>query len=131
VHYDSNPSFPSNLRLLPYVEASSSGSTLAGHLFYYGVAPGMKRRPATFQIFTHGHVPDTSINMKILWTLAGSRAKNGLTVSGVRTDDTGSFTENFPGGPQFPSIIQIPSSGCWRLSLNTGITQHLTVLAVN
>jgi hypothetical protein len=45
-----------------------------------------------------------------------------------KTDGT---RATFSGGLQFPSIIQIPSSGCWRLSLNTGVTQHLTVLAVN
>jgi hypothetical protein len=84
-----------------------------------------------FRIYSHGHVPGTAIQMKILWTLSGSQTTHGLTVRGERADGSGSFTESFPGGTQFPSIISVPSGGCWRLSLNTGATAHLSVLAVS
>jgi hypothetical protein len=69
--------------------------------------------------------------MKILWTLSGSQATRGLTVRGMRTGGSGSFTANFPGDTEFPSIISVPSPGCWRLSLTTRTTEHLTVLAVS
>jgi hypothetical protein len=132
VRYDTNPAFPSSLRPLPYVSAASGGSMLAGHLFYYGLVPKWKRDdPPDFRIYTHGHVPGTTIQMKILWTLSGSQATHGLTVRGTRTDGAGSFTANFPGDTEFPSIISLPSPGCWRLALATRTTEHLTVLAVS
>jgi hypothetical protein len=131
VHYDANPAFPASLRPVPYVSAPSGGSTLAGYLFYYGAVPRWKRaHPPDFLIYTHGQVPGTTIQMKILWTLRGSQAMHGLTVRGKKIDGSGSFTENFTGGTEFPSIISVPSSGCWRLSLDTGTIGHLTVLAV-
>jgi hypothetical protein len=134
VHYDKNPAFPLNLRPLPYVQASAHGFTLVGHLFYYTAVPAWKGHHIThFRIFPHGQMGNSSLQMKILWTLLdGSPSTTGLTVNGVRTD-TGTHlsTQRFAGGTEFPSIIDVPTAGCWRLSLSTGTsTTHLTVLAV-
>ena len=82
-----NPTFPASLRPIPYVSAAAGDSTLAGHLFYYGLVPRWKHdHPRDFRIYSHGHVPGTAIQMKILWTLSGSQTTHGLTVRGERAE---------------------------------------------
>jgi hypothetical protein len=69
-------------------------------------------------LYTHGRTPDGAT--KILWVV---RRRYGPTLSlrATRLDGSGTFTQRFAhGGGQFPSIIDIPTSGCWRLSLRTG-----------
>ena len=60
---------------------------------------------------------------KILWRVrGGSRV---VRIIGKRLDAAGSFRQQFPatpsgGGAFFPSIINVPTSGCWRLTVISG-----------
>lgn len=76
--------------------------------------------------------------MKILWELLDGKQALMLNLRGKRLDGSGSFAQSFsPAGPtptgptQFPSIIDVPKPGCWRLTLTAGkAVTRVTVLAV-
>jgi hypothetical protein len=64
--------------------------------------------------------------MKVLWTTqVGSRR---LTVVGKRLDGAGGFVQRFNGGREVPSIVKIPTSGCWRLAVRAGSTRGTFVV---
>ena len=67
-------------------------------------------------LYTHGGTGNPA--MKVLWTLRHPSAR--LTLGGTRLDAPGAFTQRFAGGPQVPSIVNIPAAGCWRLALRSG-----------
>jgi hypothetical protein len=67
-------------------------------------------------IGTNGKMPDGR-NTKILW-LTKERQAGSVTLSGVLADGEARVTKVLEGGYDFPSIIDLPKAGCWRLSLN-------------
>ena len=64
--------------------------------------------------------------MKVLWTM--QRASAGLILRGTRVDGAGAFTQRFGGGREVPSIVEIPSAGCWRLSVRSGSLRAIFVV---
>jgi hypothetical protein len=56
--------------------------------------------------------------MKVLWTTHGGAV--GLTVVGRRVEAAGAFKQRFAGRDEYPSIVKIPTAGCWRLSIRSG-----------
>ncbi|HEY0389163.1 MAG TPA: hypothetical protein VGC71_12030 [Gaiellales bacterium] len=110
----------------------SSGTLLAGHLFYYGNVPGWQPHPSLFRVITHGQVPHSRLHMKILWTLHGGDPVRGLTIRGVSSDGSDSFRQFLPGGTEFPSYLNVPSAGCWQIFVNAGsLNGRLGVVAVD
>ena len=70
---------------------------------------------------------------KILWAFPTRRSGRVLRVTGRRVDGAGTYTARFPsaGGGEFPSILSLPSAGCWTLTLRTGgVRRSLVVQAV-
>jgi hypothetical protein len=63
--------------------------------------------------------------MKILWELRHGGA-SAMRVSGKRLGGSGSFSQQLSpaasSSTQFPSIIDVPTQGCWRLTLKAGKT---------
>jgi hypothetical protein len=105
-------------------------------LFYYGGRPFRDGRQvpaymAHATIATHGRVPQGST--KILWWVRGKGAGPTLTVTGTRLDAAGAFRQVVSGnGRTFPSIVDVPTAGCWRLSLRSGkVTGGLIVRAID
>jgi hypothetical protein len=69
--------------------------------------------------------------MKILWRTFAHLRTRWLIVSGRRLDGDGSFTQGFLGSGYFPSIINVPAAGCWRLDVHAGSGRWtLTFLAL-
>jgi len=70
---------------------------------------------------THGH--DGGRNMKVLWQVERSWG-GSLELVGTHLDAEGSFRQEFPMAysPEsyFPSIVDVPSPGCWSFTLRTG-----------
>jgi hypothetical protein len=58
-----------------------------------------------------GKAPDGSAT-KILWLVRG--ATGPLTIRGTAPGGAG-FTQNIDGGGSYPSIVDIPRSGCWTI----------------
>jgi hypothetical protein len=121
--------------LAPYrwIAASPVSSALLGHLFYYDRDnPWRRKRLARLRIYAGGQSPDGRESMKILWELRRGSAI-ALRVQGTRLDASGSFSQELSpaGAAQFPSIINVPTRGCWRLTLRAGkVTGHVTLLAL-
>ena len=136
VHYKPYKGVQAGLARLPWIAASPLPTSLVGHLFYYdGLnAWGQKRLPRV-RIYSGGQSPDGRVSMKILWELRHGSALI-LRIQGKRVDGRGSFSQEVPPAGsttfQFPSLVTVPTPGCWRLTLRAGMTTgRVTMLAVS
>ena len=135
VHYTPYRGAEPGLAGLPWIAASPRSSALVGHLFYYDrLNVWRRRRLRGARIYTGGQSPHGRVGMKILWELRRGSALI-LRVQGRRLDGRGSFSQELPPAGstqfQFPSIIVVPTPGCWRLTLQAGTaTGRVTMLAV-
>ena len=135
VHYKPYRDVQPGLARLPWIAASPISTALVGHLFYYdGLNVWRQKQLPRVRIYSGGQSPDGRVTMKILWELRRGRALI-LRVQGTRLDRRGSFSQELPPAGstrfQFPSIIVVPTPGCWRLTLRTGTTTgRVTMLAV-
>jgi hypothetical protein len=98
-----------------------TSGAITGRLFAYGgrtLMDGRVNGSDGLVLYTHGRT--LSGTTKILWSVRkGFGAR--LTLRATRLDGPGAFTQRFAhGGGQFPSIVDVPQAGCWRLSLRTG-----------
>lgn len=128
VHYRPLVGGDSRFRGLPWVQAMPASNGPVGYLFYYG-APSTwgTRKLARFVIYSSGRSPDDRRNMKVLW-YAAERDGNRMVVLGRRLGTTATFRQVLSVGP---SILRVPSPGCWKLTLNIGgARSFLTVLSV-
>jgi hypothetical protein len=131
VHYTPRAGTEPSLRGLPWVAATPTSSRIIGHLFYYAV-PGVswsKQHAAGLRIYPGGMVP-TSVgaDTKILWIDYRKRSRGPMIIHGQRLDVPGRFRQAF--ATLGPSVINVPSSGCWHLTLHTRrTTAAVTVLA--
>jgi hypothetical protein len=135
VHYRPYPGVQAGLGQLPWIAASPASTGLVGHLFYYDRLNVWKRkRLPRLRIYSGGQSPDGRISMKILWELRrGSAMLLGLR--GTRLDGAGAFglelSSASSNSRQFPSIVDVPALGCWRVTLKAGTaTGHVTVLVL-
>jgi hypothetical protein len=124
------------LAQLPWIAASPPSIGLVGHLFYYDSKnPWKRRRLSTLRMYSRGESPDGRLSMKILWDLRGGESPPVLEVLATRTGGPGLALQQLPAtssdASQFPSIIDLPAPGCWRLTLRVGATTgHVVVYVV-
>ncbi len=106
------------LASIPWIQ--SADGTFVGHLFYYGSVPWAKERRLGARIYTT--VRPHPFNPKVLWTWVPERRgyTRTLTIAGRRLDAPGSFTARYPGFRDYPSYVEVPHSGCWRVTVSTG-----------
>lgn len=114
------PSDPGAPAGVPWVRAG----TVYGYLFYYAADGPWKAQPSRVLITTRSGVPG-GYATKILWHVP--EGSSVVTVSGKKLDGPGGFRQKFSatstgGGGWFPSIVAVPSSGCWRLTVTSGHT---------
>ena len=135
VHYLPYPGVEPGLAPLPWVAASPTTTGIVGHLFYYDNQNVWKqRRLPRVRIDSGGQSPDGRLSMKILCQTQRSGGVL-LHMRGDRLDAAGSFSQQLSptasNARQFPSIVNVPTAGCWRLTLVAGTTTgHVTVIAV-
>jgi len=100
---------------IPWIHAGP----VVGYLFYYG-APGPWKAQTGRVLVTPGGGITGQYATKILWHVVGG-ARN-TTITGQRLDAVGHFKHAFPatGGGYYPSIINVPSEGCWRITVSSG-----------
>jgi hypothetical protein len=135
VHYRPYQGAQPGLAQLAWIAASPVSNGVVGHLFYYDRLNvwRLKRLPR-LRIYSGGQSPDGRISMKILWELRRGEAASML-VLGKKLDRSRSFSQQLSPAvgsrTQFPSIIDLPTPGCWRLTLKTGkTTGRVVFLAV-
>ena len=98
---------------------ASTNSAFRGYLFYVGATGWARTKPGGARIFTMK--ADERVYPKVLW-LALGRSKAAISLRRTRLDHPGSFESRYPGvgGGQYPSYIEIPTAGCWRVSVSSG-----------
>lgn len=135
VHYYPYRGIQAGLAQIPWITASPSPDTLVGHLFYYDSRNAWNReRLPALHMYSGGESPDGRLSMKVLWELRSRSAPPLLDVLATRIDEPGSSFQRLPStssdASQFPSIIDIPTPGCWRLTLKAGATTGHIVIDV-
>ena len=107
---------------------------MVGHLFYYG-QPLRERSGDRLMIYTGGDVPGGGAT-KILW-IVRPLSSSQLLISGRQLDGSGTFEHQFRSasateGTVFPSIVNVPSAGCWLLTVRNGrVAGRFAVVAVD
>ena len=122
VHQEPNPRL-GTLSGGRWVAGSPRTSGLIGYLFGGEVVDGR------FAVYTGGLNPGTHTTEKILWLLPKrKRVGPRLVISGRRDGSTTvtyrrrfaeAGSEQTPGYG-YPSILDLPVPGCWKLTLRTG-----------
>jgi hypothetical protein len=131
VHHTPRQGAEASIRSVPWVAAKPVSSQIVGHLFYYAV-PGVSRRrqrSSGLRMSPGGVVPGSGgAHTKILWIDYSGRSRGAMEIAGQRLDAPGEFHQSF--SVLGPSNIDVPSRGCWRLTLHTRTTTaSITLLA--
>jgi hypothetical protein len=105
------------LERLPWIVSAPAGR-FTGHLFFYASVPWARRHLLGARIFTTRR--PRNINPKVLWITRSRGYKQTLTMRGERLDASGSFSDTYRGFGDYPSYVNVPSPGCWRVTITTG-----------
>jgi hypothetical protein len=107
---------------MPWVAPEPRSVGLIGHLFYYNAWPSVswgRHHVKELRVYSGGRSPDNRVNMKILWSAPDGLDGKRMLLRGRRIGTPDTFTQVLAVGP---SVIKIPSAGCWRLTLSIGST---------
>jgi hypothetical protein len=113
VHYGPPPT-PGAPPTIPWIHVGP----VTGYLFYYG-SDGPWKTQTDRALITTGGGPPGGYATKILWHVRHGSGR--ITVRGRRLDAPGQFAQKFraSGSRSYPSIVVVPSSGCWRLTVTS------------
>ena len=80
---------------------------------------------------TNGKMPDGATT-KILWRIQNAATGGELVVKGKNLSLPGStFRQTFPStGGDIPSIVAVPTAGCWHFDLQSGSDQATAIFWV-
>jgi hypothetical protein len=116
---------------VPWLRAKPASAGIIAVLFYDH--PGER----SSVMGTNGLMPGASFaqqdSAKVLWILQHTPDPSPyhMTVAGTPLTGRGGFTQRLThsafGGHQFPSIVDVPNPGCWRLQVAAG-TLHASVV---
>jgi hypothetical protein len=119
----------SGLHAVPWV-ATTNGA-FAGHLFYWGGTRFGRAGTRSASIFTTRF--RRRVNPKVLWIARRRTPARAISIAGRRLDAPGTFraTEPRANGPlaQYPSYVEIPAAGCWRVTVSAGTLRGSVVFA--
>jgi hypothetical protein len=113
---------------LTWMSTTPRANGIAAVLFV-STLPGAERA----LIYAGGLAPEGWATKFLWWS---PKPGGGLTLAGWRLDGTGTFRQSFPGalgisppvqGIVFPSIVDIPTAGCWAVRVSTGGRTGLAV----
>jgi len=117
VHYGAYPGVEAGLANVPWISSVPNGSFTA-HLFFYGGVPWAKLHRLGARIFTIRK--PRNINPKVLWITRTRGYGSTLVIRGKRLDASGSFSATYTGRGDYPSYVNVPAPGCWRVTVTTG-----------
>jgi hypothetical protein len=106
---------------VPWLATAPAG-TFAAYLFFDGATPWSRHHLLGARIFTT--VKQRPIHPKVLWIPRRRGAGTTLLIAGRRLDEPARFTARYPRASgseaQFPSYVEIPQAGCWRVTARSG-----------
>src|SRR5688572_6128239 len=132
-HYGQAPKPRLGIRL-PWIAAGRQGPKVIGLLFYYG-EPLRQQAAGRLAIYTRGESPDGG-HTKVLW-IVRPLTSPWLTITGHQVGGPGTFEQRVrsassSSGTVFPSIVDVPSAGCWMLSVRNGrVAGRFAVTAID
>jgi hypothetical protein len=139
VQHEPYPGGDRRLDLIPWMRGEPRELGLVGVLWYWNDEHWGKAKKAW--IFTGGEAPE-GYSAKVLWAFLSPAVKNRgggeLVIEGRNLSRAGRFRDTFAaigyegqnGAPSYASIIDLPTPGCWRLTLTTGdLRAHVDVQA--
>jgi hypothetical protein len=104
---------------------------ITGHLFYGRTVHG----PAA-AMHIHGTMPDGGTT-KILWVIRAGAVGPVLVITGHNRTGAGRSQQAFPAasgggvaGTPYPSIIDVPTPGCWQFRLRSGQVRGTVTMRV-
>jgi hypothetical protein len=114
-----------SLSSVPWVYGSPG---IAGFVF------GVRHGATALELPTNGEWADGQ-TAKVLWWARKRTNARVVVVRGTSFDGGGTFLEKARAalsGGGYPSLVDIPSEGCWRLDVTLGkLHAHVTVRAVS
>jgi hypothetical protein len=123
--------FPGPLRGLRWIVATPVSAGITGHLFYGRTVHG----PAA-ALHIHGTMPDGGAT-KILWVIRAGAVGPVLVITGHNRTGAGRTQQAFPAasgggvaGTPYPSIIDVPTPGCWQFRLRSGQVRGTVTMRV-
>src|SRR5262249_48865545 len=105
----------------PWIQAVPASAGISGILFYAAsTTPSQPFVP----LYTDGKAPGGAAT-KILWVVQNGTGSAQLQITGTElAPESGSFQQTVPPASSpsnnSPSIVVVPSPGCWQLTLQTG-----------
>ena len=123
IHYGANRSVAGAPPDVPWIVATPKSAHIIGFLFF--VPPGATGQDALMR--TGGRGPNGRSD-KILWYITRGRPTRTLTITGKNLSSSDSMRQTFPvASSGYPSILDIPTAGCWKLTIRSGkIRGHVT-----
>lgn len=111
-----------NLAVLPWMKADPASSGIVAYLFYAG--PVSSDAQTYRPLHTGGGYPDGSTT-KILWSINNPNASVALEITGKKLSaGHETFQQTFPMASSplgdYPSIVNVPTPGCWQLQIKSG-----------
>jgi len=123
--------FPGVLRDLRWIAAAPLSAGITGHLFY-----GHNAHGTAADMHVHGTMPDGGAT-KILWVISHGNVGATITIRGRSLSGPDRTRQVFPAaggggvpGSQYPSIIVVPTPGCWQFRLRSGSVAGAVTLRV-
>jgi len=117
VHYASFPGEQAGLKPLPWT-TTAPGGTFRAYLFFYPNTTWGKQHLLGARIFTIRK--PRGVNPKVLWSTRVHGYGSKLQMTGQRLDAPGSFAKTYNGFGDYPSYVEVPAPGCWRVTVTTG-----------
>ena len=108
---------------VPWIRADPLSAQVTAFLFF--VEPTYKRTHTYQPLHTGGSYADGGRNTKILWIVDASNSSTTATITGVKVSsphETFQQTLTLAGsatpGANYPSIVNVPTPGCWQIQFN-------------
>jgi hypothetical protein len=111
-----------NLDFLPWMKAEPTSSGIVAYLFF--VRPGFATTHTYGPLHTGGSYPDGRAT-KILWSINNPNRSTALEITGKKLSaGHETFQQMFPmassPGGDYPSIVNVPTPGCWQVQIKSG-----------
>ena len=115
---------------IPWVQAEPSSSGIRGYLFFADSGASSTYR----FLHTGGGYPD-GVTSKVLWETTNPQASDTMEILGKKLSGGNEvFRQSFPEAASpagdYPSTVNVPTAGCWRLDLKSGTVRASVVFWV-